>query len=131
MRPHALYISPLVLMTYHQLKRTNIIMSYVENARVLQGTVDLCKVPHAVYIAVYYSILQYIIVYHSISQYIAVYHSICMVPHAKYHVKVHRTFALWYNMALVYFTAACEGGGVERRSGTCRGQENCQKVMVA
>ena len=35
-----------VLMTYHQLKRTNIIMSYVENARVLQGTVDLCKVPH-------------------------------------------------------------------------------------
>lgn len=35
-----------VLMSYHQLKRTNIIMSYVENARVLQGTVDLCKVPH-------------------------------------------------------------------------------------
>ena len=27
--------------------------------------------------------------------------------------------------------AACEGGGAEGRSRTCRGQENCQKVMVA
>ena len=70
-------------------------MNYVENARVLQGTVDLCK-----------------------------------VPHAKYRVKAHGTFALWCT-PLVYFTAACEGGGAEGRSGTSRGQENCQKVMVA
>lgn len=42
----SLSLSFSVLMTYHQLKRTNIIMSYIENARVLQGTVDLCKVPH-------------------------------------------------------------------------------------
>lgn len=31
-------------MTYHQLKRANIIVKYLENVRVLQGTVDLCKV---------------------------------------------------------------------------------------
>ena len=73
---HVLYIFLLVLMTYHQLKRTNIIMNYVENARVLQGTVDLCKVPHAIYITVYYSILQYTTVYYSILQYITVYCSI-------------------------------------------------------
>ena len=72
------HLSLLVLMTYHQLKRTNIIMNYVENARVLQGTVDLCKVPHAVYIAVYYSILQYIIVYYSILQYM--HGTTCQVP---------------------------------------------------
>ena len=79
-------------------------MNYVENARVLQGTVDLCKVPHAVYITVYYSILQYIAAYCSISRYYM------------YRVKAHRTFALWY-MPLVYFTSLQHVREVELREG--------------
>ena len=44
---------PLSVMTYHQLRRCNIIMSYMKQHRVVQGYVDLTKVSRSTYSVVF------------------------------------------------------------------------------
>ena len=83
------------ILQYHIAVYRSILQHFTVYYSILQYT----TVYHSIfqYIAVYYSILEYATAFYSILQYIAVYYSICKVPDAKYHVKAHETFALWYN----------------------------------